>query len=249
MEMIENFLTAASKEDISQVLTQVCNKLEFDYYVYAPLLEAGSLQRVFKDESKILAAEALNAQNTLITYPGSWLRRYQEAQHQQTDPVLKNVLNTMLPTFWDDVIRVSPKDIVLNEAIDHGLRSGITVSLYGHRGQRALLSFSRAQQLKESRTRMFHSASVIQLAAQYVHEALERVTHNTKELMAPKLSIREKDCLKWAACGKTSWEIGKILRVSERTAIFHLTNATKKLQAPNRRAAVARALNLRLITL
>lgn len=63
----------------------------------------------------------------------------------------------------------------------------------------------------------------------------------------PSLTSREKECLQWAAAGKTSWEIARILSVSERTVIFHIGNATKKLGATNRRQAVARAISLRLI--
>lgn len=57
-----------------------------------------------------------------------------------------------------------------------------------------------------------------------------------------KLSGRETDCLQWAAAGKTSWETGVILGVSERTVNFHLQNACRKLSVHNRRAAVATAL-------
>ncbi|MBF0622131.1 MAG: helix-turn-helix transcriptional regulator [Magnetococcales bacterium] len=62
-----------------------------------------------------------------------------------------------------------------------------------------------------------------------------------------KLTPREKECLRWAAEGKSSWEIGMILTISERTAINHLQNAGRKLQATNRVQAVARAVLYKLI--
>jgi len=61
------------------------------------------------------------------------------------------------------------------------------------------------------------------------------------------LSQRETECLRWAAWGKTSWEIARILGVAERTVNFHLQNACRKLQACNRRAAVAVALSRGLL--
>jgi DNA-binding CsgD family transcriptional regulator len=36
------------------------------------------------------------------------------------------------------------------------------------------------------------------------------------------LSNREIEVLKWAALGKTSWEMSMILEISERTVNFHL---------------------------
>lgn len=62
-------------------------------------------------------------------------------------------------------------------------------------------------------------------------------------MTAKALSARETDCLHWAAVGKTSWETGAILGVSERTVNFHLSNACGKLKVHNRRAAVAVALH------
>lgn len=56
------------------------------------------------------------------------------------------------------------------------------------------------------------------------------------------LSNRETECLYWSSAGKTSWETGSILGVSESTVNFHLRNACAKLGVRGRRAAVAAAL-------
>jgi LuxR family quorum sensing-dependent transcriptional regulator len=53
--------------------------------------------------------------------------------------------------------------------------------------------------------------------------------------------------LLWAAQGKTAWEIGEILGISQRTAEEHLTAAGRKLGAPNRTRAVAIAIRDRII--
>jgi DNA-binding CsgD family transcriptional regulator len=68
------------------------------------------------------------------------------------------------------------------------------------------------------------------------------------ELNKTDLTDREKECLLWAAEGKTSWETAQILHISERTVIFHLQNATRKLNAANRQNAIARAVVMGLIT-
>ena len=60
---------------------------------------------------------------------------------------------------------------------------------------------------------------------------------------------REREILRWAADGKTSWEVSVILNISERTVKFHLTQASLKLNAVNRTAAVAKALARGLIKL
>jgi DNA-binding CsgD family transcriptional regulator len=55
------------------------------------------------------------------------------------------------------------------------------------------------------------------------------------------LTVREKECLKWAADGKSAWEIGNILHISDRTVNFHLNNKVQKLGVTNRQHAVAKA--------
>nr|WP_083219190.1 helix-turn-helix transcriptional regulator [Bradyrhizobium icense] len=63
----------------------------------------------------------------------------------------------------------------------------------------------------------------------------------------PTLSEREKDCLRWVAEGKSSWEIGKILKVSENTVNFHIKNVMRKLGTTNRIQATVKAIRLNLI--
>ncbi|HEX2520404.1 MAG TPA: helix-turn-helix domain-containing protein [Castellaniella sp.] len=56
------------------------------------------------------------------------------------------------------------------------------------------------------------------------------------------LTKREHDCLYWAAHGKTSWEIGQILGISERTVNFHIANTCDKLAVRTRQAAITAAI-------
>jgi DNA-binding CsgD family transcriptional regulator len=62
------------------------------------------------------------------------------------------------------------------------------------------------------------------------------------------LSPREREVLKWLSLGKTSWDISVILRISERTVNYHVSNIMKKLDVTNRLQAVSEAVNLEIIT-
>jgi DNA-binding CsgD family transcriptional regulator len=61
------------------------------------------------------------------------------------------------------------------------------------------------------------------------------------------LSEREKACLLWTARGKSSWEIGRIMGISEHTVVFHVRNAMKRLGTRNRMVAVVMAVQMGLI--
>ena len=47
--------------------------------------------------------------------------------------------------------------------------------------------------------------------------------------------------------GKTAWEVGNLLGISERTAVLHLQTAMRKLGCVNKHQAVLKALRLGLI--
>lgn len=61
------------------------------------------------------------------------------------------------------------------------------------------------------------------------------------------LTSRERECLRWAAQGKTTWEISRVVDISEHTARFHLRNACTKLSASNRQQAITKAIQLGLL--
>jgi len=61
------------------------------------------------------------------------------------------------------------------------------------------------------------------------------------------MTPREFECLYWLSRGKTTAEIAPLLKISERTVTFHITNICAKLGAANRTQAIAQAIFLKLI--
>jgi len=61
------------------------------------------------------------------------------------------------------------------------------------------------------------------------------------------LTSRELECMHWAAMGKTSWEIGVIIGLAERTINFHITRACEKLGVNRRQAAITIAIQRGLL--
>ncbi|GLU36676.1 MULTISPECIES: response regulator transcription factor [Pseudomonas] len=57
------------------------------------------------------------------------------------------------------------------------------------------------------------------------------------------LSDRELEVLKWSAMGKTAWEIGQLISISEPTVKFHFSNIYKKLQVTSRAQALSHAIS------
>jgi DNA-binding CsgD family transcriptional regulator len=76
------------------------------------------------------------------------------------------------------------------------------------------------------------------------HERWKALVHKKNDA---GLSIRECECLLWAAQGKTADEIAAILGISERTVRFHLKNASEKMDTVNTTQTVALAIAQGLI--
>ncbi|TYL90324.1 helix-turn-helix transcriptional regulator [Bradyrhizobium rifense] len=62
-----------------------------------------------------------------------------------------------------------------------------------------------------------------------------------------KLSARQKQCLRWVEEGKSSWEIGMILRISRNTVDFHIKTVMRKLEVSSRIQAAITARRLKLL--
>jgi len=126
-----------------------------------------------------------------------------------------------------------------------GLRGGITVPIWSPGGNWGLMTFSTGA-TSELGALAPRVAPALYLAS--CLDATARRLHGTPATTLA-LSQRERDILRWTAIGKGSWEISRILAISEHTVNYHLQRAAKKLGVRGRGAASARALALGLIAL
>jgi DNA-binding CsgD family transcriptional regulator len=77
----------------------------------------------------------------------------------------------------------------------------------------------------------------------FIADAFHRIMTEQSQL----LTDRERECMKWVAEGKTSWEVGQILGVSERTVNFHIQNCIDKTDSVNRSQAITKCITGALI--
>jgi DNA-binding CsgD family transcriptional regulator len=85
------------------------------------------------------------------------------------------------------------------------------------------------------------------LTAQYRSRLGELQGNPTVSTQA--LTPKELECLSWCKEGKTNWEIGEIMSISEKTVEFHLSNTIRKLRVSNRITAVVKGIQLGIISI
>ncbi len=176
-------------------------------------------------------------------YPPEWLALYRERRYERVDPVLRGYRSGNRIQLWSQAFRrarSAGEQSFVDACMAFDLREGMTAGVDGTKGFGSVLSFWGGDLGRTARHRI-----VIEFLAPAFHDLLIRLmaaaptgdSHETEKT----LTRRERQTLYWAGFGKTTWEIGRIVGISERTVMFHLGNAMGKLNARNRAQAIAKA--------
>ncbi|UFW51120.1 MULTISPECIES: helix-turn-helix transcriptional regulator [Bradyrhizobium] len=181
-------------------------------------------------------------------FPVGYLDNYQTHQWDQIDPVVQYVQTARGPFRWSETApggRFSKAQLnFFEECRELGVHSGLTVPMRGPVRQTDLISLSFRERGAPASGR---SAIVYMKCVQYWLKYCEFVDRHITDAVA--LTSQELECLKWCKEGKTNWEIGEILSISQKTVEFHVGNAMRKLGAGNRITAVIMGIKNGLIAL
>jgi len=193
--------------------------------------------------------DSIRTRHLLVgAFPAAWIDRYFSQEYAHIDPVVHCSKRGNEPFLWSDAARlVRPEHGAIarrmfGEACEFNLKAGFVVPVRAPDGGRIAMSLGGER--AEVPPDVWPLISVIGAVA--MGYAVEMRDREQKRLSAG-LSEREAECIKWAADGKSEWEIGEILKISEHTADKHLSNARRKLGAANRAQAVANAIRWGII--
>jgi DNA-binding CsgD family transcriptional regulator len=222
-------------DDLLNILKQLAPELGVDNIAYARIGSDRSL------ESSLLAA--------VVTYPKEWMRRYFSKQYFLIDPVLQYASTSPLPQFdWADLLHENPatKEFFA-DAIRHKVGSnGISIPVRNRKKSLAVVSFT--SEMPRSDWEIFKNTHLAQL--HHASALIDSAAMTGVKIEDPpdvKLSLREEQCLIWAARGKTYEEIGEITNLSYYSVRSHLDIARHKLHGANLTHAVALALAVGVI--
>lgn len=180
----------------------------------------------------------------LSDYPTEWLLHYLNKGYQNIDPAVIRARQSISPVLWspNKGNRLSKQQqLILNEAGEFGISSGITIPIHAGQNRFAGLTFASAEQGQDFTKFMEQNQSLLQLIGLYFHAHVYAKLQLVEEEALIHLTPREAECLAWAARGKTGCEIAIILGISQHTVGFHTENARLKLKAATLTQAVAEA--------
>jgi len=174
-------------------------------------------------------------------WPKGWTELYTRADFVQDDPVVAHCFRSTVPFEWHEASfdpLTNPKaKAVMDRATDFEMRCGFCVPICSTGRFQSVVTMAGGKvDLGAPVKRALH------LMAIYMQDKAAALSSTKVEPKAKVLTCREREVLQWTAAGKTSWEISQILNISEDTVAGHIKATCAKFAAPNRVAAVVRAL-------
>ena len=182
--------------------------------------------------------------------PEAYLQAMHDREAARRDPVMQHCKRFSTPIVWSQRTYVrNGLPEMWEEQAAHGYRTGICFAQHLPVGQHFVVGVDRDQVLPRSLVERQRMAAQLCLFAAYAQQAALRL-FVPQPVAEPRvrLSPRELEALRWTMEGKTAWEVGAILSISEQTATRHIFNAVRKLGCVNKVQAVAKALQTGLIS-
>lgn len=181
--------------------------------------------------------------------PEAYWDAMEASTKQRRDPVMQHCKQHSVPIIWNqDTYTSRGAGDIWEEQAQFGYRNGVCLALHMPEGRHFVMGVDRSQAMPKDPSELTRMVANLQLFAVHAQDAALRIlVPLAAQPERPQLTPRELECLRWTMDGKTAWEVGQLLGISERTAVLHLNNAMHKLDCTNKHQAVLKALRLGLI--
>jgi len=227
-------LSAGSREELRTEVVRFGQNLGFDTVSAVAVIDHAGAEPEF-----------ISVDNT----PQAFLDSWEDPNVFQVDPVMQHVKRSSVPIIWSQrTYTEQGMGANWEQQAKYGYRTGVCLALHLPEGRHFVLGVDRPQALPTDSGELTRLVADLQLFAVHAQDTAMRLL--APEIIAaerPGLTPRELDSLRWTMEGKTAWEVGSILGISERTAVLHIQNAMKKLGCISKHQAVLKALRLGLI--
>lgn len=182
----------------------------------------------------------LTARNVLFEeWPAEWKRRYTDERLYMIDPVVVKLQCSSDPFLWSSVrtSRTTRAEIrVMDDAASYGLREGLIVPIFGIGGSIYGAAFAGFKPRCDSIAR-----AELHLVSMYAYARAKQLRRREPEPPVA-ISLKEREALQWAAAGKSDWEIGEVIGITEGAAHKRIESAKRKYGVATRMQAVVEAL-------
>ncbi len=229
---------ASSPTELHALMQSISKDMGFDFFAlvhHVDLRQFGTLN------GHLLTGEFI----ALSDYPEGWIEQYISGEVVNFDPRLLASQRTNVGFGWDrlhEIIDLTPVHHRIIERARHaGIEDGFTVpaNIPGELNGSCNFAVGPAREAPRANFPM------AQLVGSFAFEAARGMVIRMRGLNSArpvKLTERQLECIVLVARGKTDWEIGKILGISEETVKQHIADARMRYDVTKRMQVVLRAL-------
>jgi LuxR family transcriptional regulator, quorum-sensing system regulator BjaR1 len=176
----------------------------------------------------------------LNTFTDRWRKRYLELGLLAHDPMLNELGRSYGAFSWSELRArrslTAQQQQVFQEAAAEGLLDGFCVPIFEAGGYSGIIVLAGPYcTITQDLRPLVISACLV------MHGKLSQLRRQLQDA-AFELTERELECLRWAAVGKSDWEIGQILNISAKTVNYHIENTKRKFSVATRVQAIVAAL-------
>jgi LuxR family quorum-sensing system transcriptional regulator CciR len=233
MSFVEDSSHISSVPDLIQLYQRSLLQLGYEHFACVRLMELPCAD-----------SAPLELGTVALNFPEQWVRHYVKAGYFSVDPVVQRARSAATPYDWYELSDLNREERqMMGEASEAGLRYGRCMPVHEPNGRVFLASVASEHRGSRSSPEL----ALLHMLAVQLHTRLYALQRCSSETPRAQLTDRERECLLWSARGKSSWDISRLLSISEHTVNFHVKNAMNKLGTSTRVSAVVKCVNMGLI--
>ncbi|HCK83076.1 MAG TPA: hypothetical protein DHW63_00695 [Hyphomonadaceae bacterium] len=231
---IEHAHEVTSAIELTELFAPACARLGYSHFATFSVLDP---------KGKTIGAYEAGSTDPI------WNEHYVAQDHFQRDAIVRLLPCMLDAMIWSELTRThdlaADERLVFNEAREFGHRDGLVLPQHYLDGAIAATILVAPDRI-EPNPRLRAAAQIL---AAYFSIAVRRMMAPSVSGKTVALSRRQRECLQWVRAGKSDWEIGEILGISEHTVSEHIEAARKKLGVRTRTQAVIEAISRKLVSI
>lgn len=237
-QFIDQSRRASTPRQLESLLSDMTSDMGFQHYALIHHVDLTPMRRDLRhmDNGSLVA---------ITNYPEAWVETYVARNMVAQDPVHLASHRTNVGFRWDDVgnfIRLTlDHRAMFDDTRRAGIEEGYTVpaNVPGEANGSCTFAVRRGARLPEENLAM--AQLVGSFAFQAARSMVMRAQMQPRLPEPPPLTQRQLDCVLLVGRGKSDWEIGRILGISEETVKHHLKLAREHYDVAKRVQVVMRA--------
>lgn len=183
-------------------------------------------------------------------YPTAWMEVVRSKNQIAEDPVLLACQTSAAGFMWSELPNLIPlssrQKRILDEAAKAGLGEGFTVPVHipGECAGSCSFGVNSSVTINEEvlPAAQYIGCFAFEAARRLAKEKETSISQSRNGIHAPALTQRQRDCLVLVAKGKSDWDAGRLLGISDQTVHEHVEIAKRRYGVSTRMQLVIRAL-------